>query len=72
MQSAAVDDSRGTTFGTGLLMALELYNNMFVCGIDQRRVGRRSAAFSTLREIPAIPPGTKHMLPSQFLGLPKQ
>lgn len=72
MQNAAVDDSCGTTFGTGLLMALELYNNMFVCGIDERRVGQRSAAFSMLHEIPVIHPRTKHTLPSGSLGLPKQ
>lgn len=72
MQNAAVDDSRGTTFGTGLLMALELYNNMFVCGIDERRVGRWSAAFSTLCEIPVKHPGTKHVVPSWPLCLPKQ
>lgn len=39
MQNAAVDNSHNTTFGTGLLVALELYNNMFVCEIDDCRVG---------------------------------
>ena len=72
MQKAAVDDLCSTTFGIGLLMALELYNNMFVCGIDERRVGQQSAAFSMLREIPVIHPGTKHAVPSWSLGLPKQ
>lgn len=39
MQNAAVDNSRDATFGTGLLTALELYNNMFVCEIDDCRLG---------------------------------
>lgn len=39
MQNAAVDDSCDTIFGTGLLTALELYNNLFVCEIDDCTVG---------------------------------
>jgi len=39
MQNAAAGDLCDPTFSTGLLVALELYNSVFVCGTDERRVG---------------------------------
>lgn len=62
IQNAAVDDFCGTTFSTGLLMAIELYK-MFVCGLNYHRVGWWSAVFCTPHEMPVLHPGTKHAVP---------